>query len=747
MHSHHLHRNGLAFALSFLAGLYFLLEPSIWSALLPFGVGVPAFCVAPRRIRAWTLLGLCLGVGYGALAWQGLHALDGEIGREGVWQGEVRAVQGDGRRLEVALDGAGLAPASRIEVWRAWGDETPILPGSQVRLRGKMRAPEGPRNPGGYDEARILFGRGIGQVVRAHGPVELDAPPGRLGLALAREQEAIAQRLSRGLGAPRDALAEAMLLGRRAALSEAFYHRAQLLGIVHLFAVSGLHVGFLLAALYWPLRVLMPGRGKAYLALAVAVLVGYALLVGGGPAVLRATVMALVGLWCLSAARYRDPLTIVAWAAMALVVIHPFALWQLGFRLSFAVTLAILFVAPALERTLWRLPEGLAKALAIGIAAEWASLPLIAWTFHYLAPMGIVVNLLVVPLAGVLLPALIIALALDVLWAPLARPLYWLVGRGLDLLIYLVSEPGALWARWHWHLGMASPLAYALVAAILVAVALEWPQGWLSRRRRPMALVLLLLPLSMLVLVRAPAKDLALTVIDVGQGQAVLWQTEEGARYLFDCGINPESAAAPLRALGVNRLDGLVISHADLDHAGGTARILSDFRVKRLYVLPETWADPRLADAHRALGRTEVAPLTAPVRLPLGRETLTLLPMHAGEGNNEAQLVARIDGPTSVLIPGDLAASGMAELAKAPSPMVLLLAHHGSKNSLLPDGFAHFRPGLAIASCGRDNRYGHPHPEVRRALADAHVPFYSTADSGALFCYRRDGAYELRCWL
>lgn len=748
MPKHHLHRNGLAFALAFLAGLYFVLEKSTWSAVLPLLGGLPAFFMGRRSLRGFLVVGLCLGLCYGGWAWQHLHALDDWLGQEGVWQGRVQAVQQDGKALTVRLqDEKGHLTGYRLMLRRAWGDDSLIQPGMSVAWRGALRATEGPRNPGGYNEQAVLFGQGIGHVSKAKGKVRIIAKPSFGAVQMQRLRAAIGQRLTQGLGTPCDALARAILLGERQALSDAFYHRAQLLGIVHLFAVSGLHVGFLLAALYLPLCLICPGRGRFFAALAMALLLAYALLVGGGAAVIRASVMAGMAAWALVERRYRDPLTMVAWAALALAVIQPTVLWQMGFRLSFTVTLALLFLAPVLADLFGFLPKKIAMALAVSLAAEWASLPIIAHTFHYVAPVGIGVNLLVVPLVGVLMPGLLLTLAVDLICPPLAMPLYWLTGRGLDLLSYVVSGPGAWWAKGHWHLGMAAPVWYLVVLLLAVAVALAVPQRFLRQKKCPALLVLLLLPLSVGLIYRPLEKDLALAVLDVGQGQSVLWQGPDGQRFLFDTGVAPESAAAPLRALGVQRLDGIVLSHGDLDHAGGMARILEDFQVDAIYVMPQTWQDANLAPSRALQGRTVVHLMTQEERFPLGSEQLRLRPIRAGEGRNQSQLVAEISGRERLLFPGDLAAEGMATVARGAAPTVLMVPHHGSKNSLPEGMYRHYRPQLAIVSAGRDNTYGHPHPAVRQALREAGIPLYVTAETGMIRCYRTAAGWTVEPWL
>lgn len=604
----------------------------------------------------------------------------------------------------------------------SWRNGPVLRSGERWRLAVTLRQPHGLVNPQAFDYEAWLLAQRIG----ATGSVKAGQRLSKAG-GFAAWRDGLRQKLLEVGAFGRAGTLAALVLGDGSGLSREDWRLLQHTGTVHLMVISGQHITLLAGVLYalvaglvrlgcWPAR--WPWLPSAcLLALTGALL--YGLLAGFEVPVQRACVMiALVLLWRL---RFRH---LGAWwplllALLAVLLGEPLAVLQPGFWLSFlAVAVLILVFAGRLGR--WGSWRSLGRAqwtMAIGLLPAMLALGL---PVSFSGPLA---NLIAVPVVGILVVplALLGTVLLPVPW--LGEALLGLAG-GLLVLLFMVLEGIALWLpAW---LPVLVPV-WALLLAVLGAVLLLLPGGM------PLRLPGLLLLLPALWGPSRPLPDgqAEVWLFDVGQGLSVLIRTREHA-LLYDTGPSfgdfdtGERVLLPsLRALDVRRLDRLLLSHADNDHAGGAAAIVRGLPVAKVLsgevarLSPELQGQPCQSQQWRWNG----------VDFQLWR-------WQAASSGNSSSCVLRVTaGGESLLLTGDINSAAEQALQRSGLPLRadwLLVPHHGSRSSSSPAFLNAVAPRAALLSRGRHNSFGHPHPQVQARYAERGVVWYDTAQQGAL---------------
>lgn len=656
------------------------------------------------------------------------------------------------RRIELLLEPAGPGEAGLARA----------LPGERIRARLRLRAPGFRHNPGSLRSRRDPMRRGVGALARLVDPALSVRLPEREGWRPLAPLWRLRRDLSEGLAArgPAAGLLAALVLGDRRGVSPRSLDAFAALGLSHLLAVSGLHVGLVAGAVLLVLGSVgprIPGLASRLdtrrLAIAGALLAAtlYAPLAGASLPVRRALVFAwALGLSRLMARPTRRSQPLVA--AAAIVLIHtPEALFEAGAQLSFAACAAFLLARPSPARTAERPgPAWLAAweaSLRTTATALIATAPIAAHRLGVGTPLALLANAVAVPwTALVLLPSGLLAVAAEAAGAG-AGPLL-LPGQ----LTLWAAEGLAEWAHrslpTRGHVVTPPAPGWLGAAALLGGLALTRP-GTAVRVVGALAVTGLL--------AWAPPRSLAppaprLVALDVGQGTAVLLQARRAA-VLVDAGtavpggvdLGRRSVVPALAALGVDRLDLLAVSHADLDHRGGVPAVLDSLPVAELWLPYGGRADPAFAAVLAAAARARVPVVEtgagAPERRLGGLRVAALWPPRepgppAPGHRNDRSLVLRLEvAGRRVLLPGDLEQSGERALIDRGAELgadVLLLPHHGSRSSSSRAFLAAVRAQVAIASAPRAGRFGMPHPEVSARAAAAGAALWWTGRDGAV---------------
>ncbi len=774
-----------AFAAGILAGAS-AWAPATWVSCAAAGalLGAAGLALVAGWARAATALLLVAVAALGALRAAGSPlaadhvarlALPARVALEGRLAAEpVRWAPG---RARVLLEVSGherhgeWRPASGLVSLTFYSDGLAVGTGQPIRVvDARLHRPTGFRNPGGFDYPAHLRRQGVLVVGTARAEDVTPRGPDRPGWPAVVRRWAIHTIRSR-LPETSGALLAGLLLGERTTLPRETDEAFRAAGVYHVLAVSGANVALVAVTAFGALTLLGVPRRATLLGTGAA-LVGFALVVGGEPSVLRATAMGLLLLGAGLVERDSALMNAVALAGLGLLAFRPADLWDPGFQLSFAATAGIAHLAPPLFDWLGRLeawpgrpgipvsergaPRWLAAGLAVSVAAQAAVAPLMLLHFNQLSLIGVAANLAVVPLAGLATTLGMLALGLQALHDWLATPVWSVLWAGL------VLQRAAAWAAAQAPMALvhlpAPPLLAALAwygaLALAPRVAASRPARWLAP-----GLLVLALALSSWPWVRPGDGRLRVVFLDVGQGDAALVELPDGPRLLVDAGSGgPGRLDVGARVLSpylwnraIRRLDAVAATHPDLDHAGGLAAVLRHFRVG------EVW-DAAGADALGTVAtRSTLAGVPRRVlatgdRVRLGEALVTVLGPDgaAAASRNEASLVLRLDWRgVSVLLTGDLGAEGERRLLAGGAPLralVLKVGHHGSRFASSGEFLRAVSPRVAVVSVGGRNPFGHPSPAALERLGAAGARVYRTDRDGAVIVEADGSTLRVTRW-
>ncbi len=599
----------------------------------------------------------------------------------------------------------------------------------------------------------------------------LAAPVGaRAALRLSAER-----RIVRLYGERRAPLAIALTTGAGDQLDNEVHRRFARAGIAHILAISGLHVGILAAAVLLVLRAARVRPAPARL-VGTALVAAYVWMLGLPAPALRA--FGLLALWCVARARSRPlvPNAALAVTALAVVVLDPFAAVEPGPWLSFAGAWGCGQAARhwARERRgRRRRPRALEEPLAVAAVSGGATLataPFSILAFGTMAPAALVANPLAIPLAGVLMPALALSLALGALAPGVAALPAASAVVGLDALDRIASLAGSLPLA---SLPLERRAASAAVAAVVAALVLRprsrvpspsrrAPRGATFARRFAAAAGIVaaawawwpLLPADPGGASRDRGVALALHFLAVGQGDAAAIRTPHGHWIVVDGGPrNPffdagASVVVPfLQRSGVRTLDLVIASHGEADHAGGLPAVVRRFRPGLVLEPGAPLASPlyRRFLAAVAQGGGRWRPARAGDTLTVDGVALRVLHpdsafLERGLPANEGSVVVALEyGAFRAILAGDagLRAEAAPALAAAPRATLLKVGHHGSRTATGPAFLAALAPAVCVISVG-PNRFGQPDAAVLGDLARAGCGVFRT-DAGGGVTVETDG--------
>ena len=545
-------------------------------------------------------------------------------------------------------------------------------------------------------------------------------------------------------------LVTGMLTGDKSGIAEADYATMRETGMAHLFAVSGLHCGFLVALLQ---LIPLPGK-RRFLGngLTILVLLFYMCMVGLTPSVVRACVMQIFFLVGTIIRKDDDPLTALAASLLLILLCNPYAAASVSLQLSFGAMLGLLKLTPRLYEVLLPPTRGAktrkyrVKAFFMGnfcsvVGATVFTAPLTALYFGMVSLVSPVSGILAVPLAGYGFGAAFVSAVLGMLWLPLGQ----FTGRIAAVLLLGILALGRLLQKIPYH-------------AVYFTGRLLWP--WLAyvyalfigctltregRRKYAAATALTLVSLAAVLLVTALDSrrgDMNVAVLDVGQGESVALLSGDAAA-LMDCGSSNsfiragEVAVRQLESMGVRRLDAVIVSHFHADHANGLETLLRRMPVETLY-LPDIEDEYGVKERIEALAAEKgigVVPVERLQRISFGEGTLTVFPpVGVGDMNEQGLSLLASAGSFDALITGDMAGSterALTERYRLPDVEVLVVSHHGSAGSSDADFLAAISPETAVISVGK-NDYGHPSYQAMLRLTGAGAEIYRTDENGTV---------------
>jgi competence protein ComEC len=792
-----------AFALALLAvvplGGFYLqardaAQPGITEVLQPFATGHNEVEVTAYVIRE----GLVRDSRYGGR-------------QESVDVKTERLQQGD-RLLQVPI-GIRLTVYSKQaeeEQAREGGAESPLriyTYGERLHFTAKLRMPRNYRNPGAMDMAGYLASQGIRLTGSARAS-SVEVLPGfvgnRIGLWRCAARRSVLAHILELWPGERGALMQAMLIGGRAFFGRDIKTDFQRTGTYHILVVSGINVGILAFAAFWLLRRLPMGETWATIT-TILLSWGYAFLADLGSPIVRATITLNIYLLTRLLFRDRAALNGLGIAALGILLVNPRALFEASFQLTFLSVIAVAGIAvPILRRAIYPLQRalknldspgfdfslptraaqfrvelrlvreqmgnlvapraanvvvlrgagfvlGAAELFFIATVIQIALALPMAWYFHRATTMALPANALVIPIAEVLLPAAVLAVALSYVSAWLAYALAVVSAYALDALTGTIRVIG--------HMRISDVRVPTPALAVCCAAAAAFALALVLARRRPLIGVVGIAGLlaSATWIVLFPPKPqwrpgvFEVTAIDVGQGDSLLLITPEGKTVLLDAGgmtgnsrsefdVGEEVVSPYLWSRGIRQLDAVAVSHAHTDHIGGMRSIIANFQPRELWYGAESPSFPfrELLETAK-LFHVEQKSLSAGSTFDYGGANIRVLNPVLGilphdPPQDDESLVLHIQyGETSALLVGD--SHRRIEkllLAESPQADLLKVGHHGSSTSSSPEFLAAVQPRFAVVSVGFYNSFQHPKPDVMQRFAEANIPTYRTDLAGAV---------------
>jgi len=646
--------------------------------------------------------------------------------------------------------------------------KVPFQYGDKIVVHGRLRKARDQRNPGEFDYRAYLAAQGTFGIISNSSHIKkVSSGQGSwlLRKVVFPAKTYLDNYVSENLPAKEAALLHGLLIGERGEIPFQLRDAFSKLGVIHILAVSGLHVGFIILILMATFGLLRAPHSARVL-LTLLGLVFYAYLTNLKPPVVRASTMGGFFLIGSLLERKTDSFNILSLAALLLLIFNPLDLFQSGFQLSFAAVASIVYLFPKLKsfksfrRVISKFQSNIFARyffdlLFVSMAAFLGTLPFTIMYFNRIPIFSLLANLLIIPLAFLGLANGLIAAVLNI-FTPFLADIYltaaWFF---LHILINLV-EWGSHIPFTHWEVFKFSFIQMmAYFAGLLLVV------NFFNFKQARRWLVIYILILANFFIWTGDDKsqgEFQVTFLDVGQGDAVLLTFPDGRNALIDAGPRGFKYDAGkwviepyLKRERIAEIHALIVSHADADHLGGVPHIMRNFKVK------EVWdngleKDSRLfreylslvdsLNINRRIFRagtviTDFNPVQIYVLHPSGN-----ISGQANLSANDASLSLKITyRDIDFLFMGDIEEAGEHQISRFEDVLqceVLKVSHHGSKtssNRLLLDLV---EPELAVISVGGMNRFGHPHAEVLERLNLVHSKILRT-DRNAAILLKTDG--------
>ncbi|MFC3882990.1 DNA internalization-related competence protein ComEC/Rec2 [Bacillus songklensis] len=636
--------------------------------------------------------------------------------------------------------------------------------GASCQLKGTLTEPEKRRNEAGFNYAQYLHQQRIHWVLSLS-----DMSLGRCASSAGKEymfsswRESGLRFIEKNVKQPSLGMMQALIYGERKNISEETLGYYQEGGVIHLLAISGLHVGFLSGILFYFLVRIGVTRENATLSLMI-VLPVYGAVAGASPSVIRAVMMTVLILLVI---RIKTTITshdAISLTFLIMVGVQPYYIYQIGFQLSFMVSFFLIMSRGIIMKGY---SSFLKQLIAASIVSQLGSLPLILYHFHQVSLLSLPLNLLFIPLFSIfVLPICLLMFLTWIICSPLGEIMAFLLNAVLEvsgeMVKFAVTAPFT-------QLIFGKPPFYLMAGLYAVIVCLfamveKQVKTWMW----PAAGLLLLLLFQYFQFNMNPQGRV--TFIDVGQGDSILIELPyRRGVYLIDTGGSMPFAREPwqvkrkpfevgkhvlvpfLRARGIRHIDKLIITHGDYDHAGAAQTVLKKVHVKELVLGKKDVLD-ELEEKAIKQSISKGAKVTFMEKgdgwKEGGYSFFFLSPAGNETTKNDQSLVlfSRMGG-LNWLFTGDMESNGEEKLVlnfpllKAD---IVKVGHHGSKTSTSSLFLDHIKPKVAIISVGKNNRYQHPHSSVIKELQKRDIAILRTDEHGAIsyIFLKNDGTFR-----
>ena len=698
----------------------------------------------PAKIAAVILLGCVLGfswlLGYDSLYLTTARAYDGEVADITITATDYSYTPTYGQ----AFDGYTELEGKHYRVRCYLNEDSAIVPGQIVSSDFRLRYTA----TGGEEESTYHQGKGIFLIASQKSDVYIRSGQPRILDYPAIWRQKIIQMIEMVFPADGVGFAKALLLGDTTSFTYSQDRAFQVSGLRHVVAVSGLHVSILFSLIY-----LAFGRNRVLNAVfGLPLLLIFAAMAGFTPSIVRACLMQGLILLAMLVDKEYDPPTALAFAVLVILVLNPMAVTSVSLQLSVGCMIGIFAFSEPLRQYIlsfgglkekvkgksWKAKvlRWLIGSVSVAISAMAVTTPLCAIYFGMVSLVSVLANLLTLWIVSFVFYGIMLACLFAVFYLPLgqaiARIVSWSIRYVLAVSGLLSDFPLAAVYTDSIYIVCWLVLSYVILCVFFF---LKKKYPWITAA----GIVTLLLVCIGLSWIEPTMDDTRVSVIDVGQGQSVLIQNGT-EHYLVDCGgqhggITADTVSNFLLSQGVFRLDGLIITHYDSDHAGSVLNLLTCVDADWIY-LPDVYDSNGIREMIQEEYPEKIRLISESTKLKLESGKITLFPgkQKADDNENSTCVLFQTEN-CDILITGDRSVVGERALlkqAKIPDLELLVVGHHGSNRATSLELLTATQPKAVAISVGKNNRYGHPDPELLERLSRYGCSIYRTDLHGTI---------------
>lgn len=720
------------------------------------------------------------------------HLPDKYLGTNATFQGKVTNVLEKSSFQEIYLyDVVVKANRKRVSVSQIMIQDTSYYLcdiGDKLTVQGEITEFDEATNPGQYDSKAYYEAKGVRYKVW-EGKIT-ERIPGKIPLYrfLRRLKERISRTYHTVLTKEDSEILHAMVLGDKSELSTELKTLYQKAGISHILAISGLHISMIGLLLF---RLLKKAGLHHNLASVICMILVYlyGIMTGFSVSTNRAVLMMCLSLSACLVSRTYDSQSAIAVSGFFVLFKQPYQLFQCGFQLSFLAVVGVVWFCPLCKEYMhWILPDFESRmkqkekseyyslgvwlnrftklfrsTLFVSCCIQIVTLPVMLFHFYEVASLAPILNLLILPLASLLMIVAILIAVFGSCWIPLG---YFLSGSVHYILKF-----------YHFLCELFQSFAYQTIITgrpkewqIIVYVLLIGLFCYGIYKKLHKAAVVFVLIAVILLVLHIPMSGLEVTMLDVGQGDSIFIETKEGVTCLVDGGSTSVKAVgtyriAPfLKYKGVKKLDYCFVSHMDEDHMNGVQELIEmsrepgSVKIQNLVLPHLNYVD----EAYQVMVSMAKHAGIRVAYMEQGQQIKTrqigLKCLHPSfefktADRNSSSLVLELSYTSfRMLLTGDVDEIGEKSILSSKGVRekqydVLKVAHHGSKGSTCGEWLEKVKPRVAVISCGKKNRYGHPHKELLERLKESNAKVWRTDEKGALTIHARRGRYGIETYL
>ena len=647
-----------------------------------------------------------------------------------------------------------------------------MKPGFKLEVKGTYLKGKEKRNPGEFDYNAYLNSKGIVGIITINGFKNIEiikVNPDLFKNLIFQSRKYVDTQIINLYDKNTAGLLRGLLLADRSEIDYSTKTQFINSGVIHVLAVSGLHVGFIAVIFF-----ILFGRFNIYFR-SIATIIGlvtFTFLTGIPPSVFRATVMAIVIIIAFLSNRSTNIFNSLAIAALIILIILPNEIYSAGFQLSFSAVLAIGIIYPMINNYVSKIQlkskilRYIILFFAVSFAAQLGSLPFTLIYFGKISVIALFTNLMVIPVIGLIIALAVTSLVFNVFVSGIA--VYFALTNMLisNLVLDVIKFLGGLSFS---HINLPS---YSTSDAIVFYIFLSILIFFVKKFKSKTAIIFLIFIATVNIFLFSsidkkgllPDNNLSVMAIDVGQGDAILLKFPDNRTALIDAGQatyyfdNGERVIIPLLDyLGINKIDYGFVSHIDLDHYGGFVSLILDKRVKRIFKPKIDSSNLKDIKFEKFLRENNTEYIyynhqslsVSNYRIFVLNDKEDANVYNLGTNNNSG-VIKIVFGTTSFLFSGDAGKEEEGIMIdnydKFLDVDVLKAGHHGSKTSTSEDFIKFTTPKYVIISAGINNKFGHPNPDIIMRLKKDNIKIFRTDKSGAILLTSDGGSIKHENW-